>query len=116
MEEKPMTPREAYERMMRGEDVHTGNSANAVFARHLLRRQAGMLSAEKCMREIAFSKEEENPWMVSIMLTEGELSHGAQMLLSAMRSNAHRTEMSKDEPKEIIQITFFVYTFSGDDE
>ncbi len=116
MEEKPMTPREAYERMMRGEDVHTGNSVNAAFARHLLRRQAGMLSVEKCVREIAFSKEEDNPWTVSVILAEGELSHDAQTLLSAMRSNAHHTEMTEDKAKGTMQITFFVYTFTENDE
>ena len=116
MEEKPMTPREAYERRMQGEDIRTGSRANAAFARYLLRRQAGRLSGESSVQEIRFSDEKENPWTVSVVLSDGELSHDAQTLFGAMRSNAHRTEMDEDKEKSMLQITFFVYTFEKTDE
>ena len=110
MEERPLTPREAYERMMRGEDVHTGKSGNAAFARSLLRSQAGKLSAEKSTVGTVFSAEGENPWTVSVTFSDGELSRNAQTLLRAMRSNAHRTEMTEDGVPGRVRITFFVYT------
>ena len=112
MDDRPMTPREAYERMARGEEIKTGNPVNAAFAKHLLRSQAGKLSVEKCTESISFAPDDMNPWVASVLFSGGELSGNAQTLLSAMRSNAHRTEMVVDG--DAVQITFYVYTFDGD--
>lgn len=108
MDDKARTPRENYERKMNGEDVETGSKANAAFAKHLLRSQAGKLATEPCIRDMAFSDNDANPWAATISFSSGELSHNAQVLLDAMRSNAHRTEMTEDNGA--VQITFYVYT------
>ena len=106
MDERPLTPREAYERMMNGE-METGQRGSALFARHLLRSQAGKLAAEKCTESMAFTPDGTNPWTASITFTCGELSDSAQKILGAMHSNAHRTEMT--EGADRIRISFYVY-------
>ena len=68
------------------------------------------------IREIVFSNEEDNPWTVSVTLTDGKLSHDAQTLLNAMRSNAHRTEMEEDKAQGSVKITFYVYMFEKSDD
>lgn len=112
MEEKLMTPREAYEKYMNGEPVETGKKANVAFAKHLLRRQAGQLCTEKCVKEVLFRDEDANPWSVCVKFSDGELSHDGQTILNAMRSNAHRTEMA--ESKGMTQISFYVYCMEED--
>ena len=112
MEDKPMTPREAYERMMRGEEVHTGKRANCAFARHLLRTQAGKLAAESCVKGMEVADDDANPWTVTVTMTDGELSRSAQTLLNAMRSNAHKTELAVKN--RMAQIVFFVYCLEED--
>lgn len=112
MDDRPLTPREAYESMMNGEDVKTGKRGNAAFARHLLRSQAGQLAVEKCTEYISFTPEDVNPWVASVTFSGGELSENGQTLLSAMRNNAHRTEMVVNG--DTVQIMFYVYTFEED--
>jgi len=113
MDDKARTPRENYERKMNGEDVETGSKANAAFAKHLLRSQAGKLATESCIRSIAFSDDDANPWVVTISFSSGELSHNAQVILNAMRSNAHQTEMAEYNGVAV-RITFYVYTLEED--
>ena len=112
MEERPMTPREAYEKYMNGENVETGKKVNVDFAKRLLRRQAGQLCTEKCVSVVLFSHEEDNPWYASVLFTDGEISDDGQNILSAMRNNAHKTEMG--ESKGMTQITFYVYCLEED--
>ena len=112
MNDRPLTPREAYESMMNGGDVKTGNPVNAAFARHLLRSQAGKLAVESCAEHISFTPDGTNPWVASVTFSGGELSENGQTLLAAMRSNAHRTEMVVDG--STVQIMFYVYTFEED--
>ena len=113
MDNKARTPRENYERMMRGEEGVTGKKANAMFAKHLLRSQAGKLATEPCIRDMAFSEDDANPWVATISFSSGELSHNAQVLLDAMRSNAHQTEMAEYNGV-VVRITFYVYTLEED--
>jgi len=112
MDDKARTPRENYERKMNGEDVETGSKANAAFAKHLLRSQAGKLATEQCVESITFTPNDTNPWAAGILFSAGELSENAQTLLNAMRSNAHRTEMTEDNG--MVQITFYVHTLEED--
>ena len=114
MDDRPMTPREAYESMMNGEDVTTGKKANAAFARYLLRSQAGKLAVESCTESISFTPDEMNPWVASVIFSGGEISENGQTLLAAMRNNAHQTEMIVDGNGNTIQIMFYVYTFEED--
>lgn len=112
MSERAMTPREAYEKYMNGEPVETGKKANVAFAKRLLRRQAGQLCTEKCVKEVLFRDEDANPWSVCVKFADGELSHDGQTILNAMRSNAHRTEMG--EYSGMTQISFYVYCMEED--
>lgn len=112
MEERPMTPREAYEYMMSGGDIPAGKRGSFVFARHLLRSQAGKLAAESCVKGIEVSDDGASPWSVTVTMTDGELSRSAQVLLNAMRSNAHRAEMTGN--RETARVTFFVYRLDED--
>ena len=112
MSERAMTPREAYERYMNGENIETGKKVNADFAKRLLRRQAGQLCTEKCVNGVAVSDENANPWSISIMFSAGDISHDGQVILSAMRNNAHRTEMSENNGDT--RITFYVYCMEED--
>lgn len=108
MDDRPMTPREAYQRMVNGEAVHTGKKENAVFARHLIRSQAGKLAVDRSVSGVSFSPDDANPWTAAVDFRDGELSENSQILLQAMRSNAHRTEMR--EENGAAKITFYVYT------
>ena len=112
MDERPMTPREAFESMMNGTGGTTGKKANAAFARHLLRSQAGKLAAESCTWDISFTSDDTNPWTASVTFSGGELSANGRTLLRAMRSNAHRTQMLSDGDKMVIK--FYVYTLEED--
>ena len=112
MDDRPMTPREAFESMMNGTGGTTGKKANAAFARYLLRSQAGKLATESCTRSISFSSDDTNPWTASVTFSGGELSGNGRTLLRAMRSNAHRTEMHPDGNN--LQIIFYVYTLEED--
>lgn len=112
MDDRPLTPREAYESMMNGGDAKTGNPVNAAFARYLLRSQAGKLAVESCTESISFTPDDMNPWVASVKFSGGKLSDNGQTLLCAMRNNAHRTEMAVDG--DAVQIMFYVYTFEED--
>ena len=112
MDDRPMTPREAFESMMNGSGGTTGKKANAAFARHLLRSQAGKLATESCTRSVTFTPDDANPWAASVTFAGGELSGNGRTLLRAMRSNAHRTEMLPDGDN--VQIKFYVYTLEED--
>ena len=107
MEESPMTPREAYEKYMNGENVETGKKVNVDFAKRILRRQAGRLCAEECVSDVFFCHGEDNPWYASVFFYEGKLSHDGQVILSAMRNNAHKTDIAEHDG--VTQITFYVY-------
>lgn len=108
MEGKAYTPRENYERMKNGEDFNPGSDLNLAFAKRLLRRQAGQLSIEKCVRVITISDDEADPWSVSVTMKGGELSHDAQVILNAMRSNAHHTDMTENGDGAV-SITFYYH-------
>ena len=112
MDDRPMTPREAFESMMNGTGGTTGKEANAAFARYLLRSQAGKLATESCTEQISFTPDGTNPWAVSVTFSGGELSGNGRTILRAMRSNAHRTEMLPDG--DSVRIIFYVYTLEED--
>lgn len=105
-----LTPHEAFERMQRGEDVDaTVSGGSAIFAKAVLRRQAGYLAAESCVEGITFTPENMNPWAVSITFTGGELSEDAQRTLAKMRSNSHQSVMTEDAKGGLTVITFYLY-------
>jgi len=110
-----MTPREAFERMKRGENIgNKMDAGQATVAKAILRRQAGELAKEKCVEKIAFTPESMEPWVAEIMFGEGDLSEDAQLTLAKMRQNAHRVEMVAGD--DTTQIMFYVYTTEADGE
>ena len=110
----PLTPREAYERMMDGECTNAGSRFHSRFSRVLLRHQAERLAGEIWVKGPEFSDEDANPWTVSVTLRDGMLPRSVQVTLAAMRSNAHRTEMERHG--DDTTVTFFVYCFETDKE
>ena len=110
-----MTPRELYDKMQSGEDVSAQmSSVHAMFAKAILRRQAGSLAKERCVEKIAFTPENMEPWVAEITFGDGEISEEGQNTLAKMRQNAHRTDMIVED--ESTQIMFYVYTAGGDAE
>lgn len=104
-----MTPRETFERMKRGENIgNKMDAGQATVAKAILRRQAGSLSKERCLMRIYFAEDDQNPWAVSLVFKNGELSEEAQSTLTKMQSNSHDTKLMDGNHQATI--TFYVYT------
>lgn len=106
-----MTPKEIYESMKKGDNVHGKmDSVQAAVARAILRRQAGELTRERCLKRICFAEEGDNPWTCSLVFSNGELSGKAQAALTKMQSNAHKTTLMNGNHQATLM--FFVYTMT----
>ncbi|MBQ7736699.1 MAG: hypothetical protein IJT62_02545 [Oscillospiraceae bacterium] len=104
-----MTPKESFDRMMRGEDPGGKMSAlHAKIFKMILRRQAGDLVKEESLESIAFVPKGTEPWTVELVFGEGDLSEEAQLTLAKMRLNSHRMEIKTSG--ESTRICFFMYT------
>ena len=94
MDDKEMTPREAWQRHLNGEQSATGSRAGYETARDTLLHNATMLRHEPCVVKSVISGWNDNPWWVRVTMTDGELTDSAQTILRAMRDNAHHTDLT----------------------
>ena len=108
MEEKLMTPREAWERHMNGEQTTTGSRAGYEMARDTLLHNAVMLRHEPCVVKSDISGWRDNPWWVRVTMRDGELTDNAQTILNAMRDDAHHTDMENNDDGTV-SVTFYYH-------
>ena len=112
MENETMTPREAWERHLRGEETATGSRAGYETARDTLLHNAVMLRREPCLVKSEISGWRDNPWWVRVTMTDGELSDSAQTILRAIRDDAHRTDITHN-PDGTVTVGFFYHLLEG---
>lgn len=111
MEDRTMTPREAWEKMQETGEIPTGMGAvNAAFAKSILRRQANVMLQEICVISMEESDPGAEPWTVSLVMEDGKLSREGCATLTKMRSNAHRAELVKCPEGGLEKLVFYVYT------
>lgn len=101
-----ITPRQAYEKWKNGDDVEM-DAHHAKISKTILMKQAEWVAEENCVEKVSATDDEE-PWVLTITFSEGELTEFTQNRLKAMRQNAHKTEMETKDGK--VQIQFYVYT------
>ena len=105
---RPMTPREAWERRMNGEQAATGSREGYETARDTLLHNATMLLHEPCFVKSDISGWRDNPWWVRVTMRDGELSGSAQTIIEAMRDNAHHTAMEHNDAGTV-SVTFYYH-------
>lgn len=108
MEKKPMTPRDGWQRHLRGEHATTGSKEGYVTARKTLLHNSTLLIHEKCLVKNDISGWNDNPFWVRVTMTDGELTENAQTIMNAMRDDAHHTAMESNEDGTV-SVTFFYH-------
>ena len=103
--------RKEYERIKKGEQNEEIDKEAAKTAMALLRFQAACIFAkENSIKSISIISTENEPWKMSILFADDNLSEYARGTLECMYDNAHRTEMQVDPKTSTARVTFYVYT------